>query len=85
MPLHHALVGGPCRPGPPAAFVPTVLGQIYQVIDANAVRVRWLARAGLACCADTPCLHTPSTHTYTPACAHPRLHTRTPTPANASR
>ena len=25
------------RPGPPAAFVPTILGQVYQVINAQAV------------------------------------------------
>jgi hypothetical protein len=29
---------GGSRPGPPAALVPTVLGQVYQVIDADKVR-----------------------------------------------
>lgn len=28
---------GGSRPGPPAALVPTVLGQVYQVIDADQV------------------------------------------------
>lgn len=29
---------GGSRPGPPAAFVPSILGQVYQVIDADKVR-----------------------------------------------
>lgn len=35
-----AAVVVPCRPGPPAALVPTILGQVYQVINAEAVSER---------------------------------------------
>lgn len=36
------------RPGPPAALVPTVLGQVYQVIDGRAVRAAIVWAAGCA-------------------------------------
>lgn len=40
-----------CRPGPPAAFVPTVLGQVYQVIDAQAVsNSQSSISRGIFCC-----------------------------------
>ena len=35
---------GGSRPGPPAALVPTILGQVYQVIDSDKVK-RWMYMA----------------------------------------